>query len=258
MTRRQIKDRRILITGASSGIGAALARELGRHHARLVLTARRADRLETLAAELRGYASKVICVPGDITRAEHRAQLIDQGVDAWGGIDILINNAGVGAIGKFADADTDRLRKVMEVNFFAPVELIRQALPALRQGNQPLIVNIGSVLGHRAVPRKSEYCAAKFAMHGFSDSLRAELAEQGINVLLVNPSTTTSEFFSNVIAGGNGQKPRGMTPESVAKKTIRAMTTNKQEIILSAGGKLLVWIDRLLPNLANYLVAKFG
>ena len=111
-----------------------------------------------------------------------------------GGLDLLVNNAGVGALGEFAEADPQRLRTVMEVNFFAPAELIRAAMPLLRAGEQPMIVNIGSVLGHRAVPLKSEYCASKFALHGFSDAVRAELADQGIDLLMVSPSTTQRSF----------------------------------------------------------------
>ena len=100
---------------------------------------------------------------------------------------------------RLSQAGEERLRRVMEVNFFAPVELIRSAIPLLREGKRPLIVNISSVFGHRAVPRKSEYCASKFALHGFSDALRAELAREGIDVLLVSPSTTQSEFFDMVL-----------------------------------------------------------
>src|SRR6185503_10392011 len=92
-------------------------------------------------------------------------------------------------------ADEARLRQVFEVNLFAPAEFIREALPALRTGTTPIVVNVGSVLGHRAVPEKSEYCASKFALHGLTDALRSELAASQVDVLLVSPSTTESEFF---------------------------------------------------------------
>src|SRR5205085_10807559 len=132
-----------------------------------------------------------------------------------------INNAGIGAVGPFEDAGEERLRRVMEVDFFAPAELIRGALPLLKGGHHPIIVNIGSVLGHRAVPGKSEYCASKFALHGFSDALRAELAPQGIDVLLVSPSTTVSEFFDVATRQGDGLRgPFGAMPaETVARRT---------------------------------------
>ncbi len=104
-----------------------------------------------------------------------------------GQVDLLVNNAGVGAIGPFADASADRMRSVMEVNFFAPVELTRSLLPSLRRGRASVICNISSVLGHRAVPNKSEYCASKFALHGWSDALRAELAEDAYSSHIDQP-----------------------------------------------------------------------
>jgi short-subunit dehydrogenase len=147
----------------------------------------------------------------------------------------------------------------MEVDFFAPVELIRQALPLLLEGRQPIIVNMGSVLGHRAVPDKSEYCAAKFALHGFSDALRAELQPTGIDVLLVSPSTTRTEFFDNVLESNSSRKEGAFgasSPQRVSRSTIRAIRCGKHEVILSLGGKLLVWFDRLFPTLANRILAR--
>ena len=148
----------------------------------------------------------------------------------------------------------------MEVNFFAPVEFTRAVLPMLKRSSYALIVNVSSVLGHRAVPFKSEYCASKFALHGFSDALRAELARDKIDVLLVSPSTTQSEFFDHVL--GNKEKPRGrfgaMTPAKVARRIAWAMRSGRHEIILPFGGRLLVWLDRLCPPLADRLVAWFG
>lgn len=260
MTRRQIAGARALVTGASSGIGFALARELARQGARLLLTARRSDRLQSLAAELANSGTEAISVTGDITDSGLRAELRAAATAHFGGLDILVNNAGVGALGPFASAEAARLRRIMEVNFFAPVELTRDLLPLLVTGTSPLIVNMGSVLGHRAVPNKSEYCASKFALHGFSDALRAELVRPGIDVLLVSPSTTQSEFFQSVLegTGAPSKTARGMPAETVARRVVRAMRSGRQEIILSSGGKLLVWLDRLCPPLMNRLVARFG
>lgn len=265
MPRRQLYGRTALLTGASSGIGAALARELNRHGVRLLLTARREHRLQELAGELTADGrARVDYLPGDITRAEHRQALVNTAREMLGGLDILINNAGVGSMGPFADGPPDRLRRVMELNFFSAAELIRTAIPLLRKGHRPLIVNVGSVLGHRAVPGKSEYCASKFALHGFSDALRAELAVCGIDLLLVSPSTTQSEFFDKLEnPSGDGRSVaktvrRGMTSKRVACHIVRAMQAGKHEIILSIGGKLLVWLDRLCPPVANWLVARFG
>ncbi|PHS03009.1 MAG: glucose dehydrogenase [Blastopirellula sp.] len=261
MARRTLPGKRIIVTGASSGIGRALALLLVERGARVVVCARREPQLEQLLEEVKDFAGELHIVTGDITDIDLRQKLLDTAQEKMGGLDILINNAGIGALGFFEDATPERLRQVMEVDFFAPVELIRGALPLLYQGNSPIIVNIGSVLGHRAVPGKSEYCAGKFAMHGFNDALRAELAGEGIDVLLVSPSTTKSEFFDSVIEK-KGRQPseseKGMTPLQVAQKTVRAIELGKQEIILSISGKALVWVDRLCPPLANWMVAKYG
>jgi len=130
----------------------------------------------------------------------------------------------------------------------------------LKGGNRPIIVNIGSVLGHRAMPEKSEYCASKFALHGLSDAVRAELAPLGIDVLVVSPSTTTSEFFD--VAAGQSTKLQGrfgaMPAETVARHAVAAIAAGRHEVILSLSGKLLVWLDRLCPPLADWLVARWS
>lgn len=263
MARRELSGLRCLVTGASSGIGRELARELARQGARLVLTARRVERLTELAAELAATCGDVTIVAGDVTDPATRASLVARVSSHWSSLDVLINNAGSGAYGNFADSDEATLRQMFEVNFFAATELTRLALPLLRQGRTPAIVNIGSVLGHRAVPRKSEYCAAKFALHGWSDSLRAELATDGIDVVLVSPSTTQSEFFASVPRREDGSRPpeptqRGMTAAQVASRTIRALRQGRHEVILSLGGSFLVWFDRLFPSWADRAVARWS
>ena len=258
--KRKVSGRRILITGASSGIGRAIALALARRKNSLLLTARREDRLESLAAEVREHGSEPVIVTGDITDSNLRDRLVSQAKDSFGGLDVLINNAGIGGIGTFASADEARLRKIMEVNFFAPAELIRAALPLLRASDDGVIVNIGSVLGHCAVPKKSEYCASKFATHGLTDALRMELAEEDIDVLLVSPSTTSSEFFDQAMQsdGKAAKNDRSMTPEQVAAHTILAIEYGKREVVLSAGGKLLVWADRLVPSIMSRVLRKYG
>jgi short-subunit dehydrogenase len=259
MARRKLAGLRVLLTGASSGIGRELASQLVQHGARVIALARREDRLRQLAVEI-DRPEQFGFVVGDVTSADDRQRAIDACRERFGGLDALLNNAGSGAIGPFAQADSERLRRVLEVNFFAPAEFIRQALPLLQQGKRPIIVNISSVLGHRAVPQKSEYCASKFALHGFSDSLRAELAPDKIDVLLVSPSTTQTEFSDKV--AGDTKKPHGRfgakSPAYVARATIRAMQAGRHEVILSTGGRLLVWLDRLCPPLADRLVAWWG
>lgn len=261
MARRRIPGLRAIVTGASSGIGRDLAAGLARKGARVLVTARRPDRLKELGDSIREAGGIAEFRPGDITSAEHRQRLVDEAGKLWGGLDLLVNCAGVGAMGRFDEASPERLRTVFEVNFFAAVELIRLALPALKAGQRPMIVNVSSVLGHRAVPLKSEYCASKFALHGFSDALRAELAGDGVDLLLVSPSTTDSEFFDAAVEDRIGRDWKGRRPMStrrVAEVALRAIQLGRNEVILSPGGTLLVWLDRLSPPLANRLMARFG
>lgn len=258
MARRQIYGLRGILTGASSGIGYALAAELVRHGARLVVVARRDDRLQELCRSLGSSPGEVVSLSGDITDATCQQAALDLAVGKFGGIDLLINNAGIGAMGRFADASPDRLRQVMEVNFFAAVELTRRALPVLRKGEKPIIVNVSSVLGHRGVPGCSEYCASKFALEGFSQSIRAELAREGIDVLVVSPARTKTEFFDQAIdaRGTPWPKIRGMSSEAVARRTVGAIRRGQHRLIISLGGKSLVWVSRLLPGIVDRVLAR--
>ncbi len=267
--KRTIANKRIILTGASSGIGWHLALQLAQQGAHVVANARRSARLDELVESFKtnqnsGSSTKsgtIVSVTGDVCDRELQQRLIDTCDQQFGGIDMLINNAGIGAMGRFDDADDDRMRKVFDVNFFAIAELTRLALPKLKLGNDALIVNMSSILAHRAAPLKSEYCASKFALHGFSDSIRAELANDDVSLLLVSPSTTDSEFFDSAIedqTGKNWKKRGSMPPDVVAAKTIRAIQKRKHEIILTHGGRFLVWLDRLVPGVANRIMARYG
>ncbi len=263
MTKRILAGKRVILTGASSGIGWYLASELVRAGAMVVVTARRSERLQTLRRSFGNPQKRLISVPGDVTQAAHRQRLIETTVGALGGIDIIINNAGIGAIGNFEDAAPERLRRIFEVDFFAVAELTRLALPHLRRGDQPAVCVVNSVLGHRAVPGKSEYCAAKFALRGCAESLRVELQPRGIDVLTISPSTTRSEFFGSLIdtAGAFVRRPSffgSQSPESVAHSIFRALKGRKREIILSPGGKALVCLSQLAPQLMDRLLLRYG
>lgn len=261
MPRRSLVERRFVITGASSGLGAALARALVPFRPRLVLTARRADRLAALADELRTEGAQVAYVSGDLTDPAVRAAALETARREYGGLDVLVNNAGVGALGRFEHSAAERLRQIFEVNFFALVELTRAALPALKQGHQPLIVNVGSILGRRGIPRMSEYCASKFAVQGFSESLRAEVAADGLGVLVVNPGTSETEFQASVLER-RGETPwpqRPGTPAAtVARAIVRAMQAGKHEIVPSFSGRWLVWLNRFAPRWADAFLARYG
>ena len=258
--RRQLQGGAAIVTGASSGIGRELARQLALEGVRVLVTARRAERLRELVDQIQRLGGEGHSLAGDITDPSVRAELIEKCQRELGGLDFLINNAGVGAMGRFQDASPARLRQIMEVNFFAPAEMMRLAIPLLAHSSCGIIVNMGSVLGHRAVGLKSEYCASKFALHGLSDAVRSELESWSIDVLHVSPSTTDSEFFTAALEDNTRVRDwkgsRAASPELVAQKVITAMKRGSQEIVLTPSGKILVWLDRLFPRVANRLVAR--
>ena len=263
MAHREISGMRTVITGASSGIGRALVVELARQQARCVLVARRQDRLEAVATEIiaENPQAELELIVGDVTDELIRKAAIERAVTAFGGLDAIINNAGIGSFGRFVDAAPDRLRQIMEVNFFAAVEMIRQAMPALAAGKAPIVVNVGSILGHRGIPRMHEYCSSKFALQGLSQSLRVELRASGIDLLMVSPGTTDTEFYENVVHG-HGEVPwnkgRGTPVQQVAQKTLRAMRKGRREIVPNLRGWLLLWANRHAPQLVDRFLARFA
>ncbi len=149
----------------------------------------------------------------------------------------------------------------MEVNFFAPVELIREAIPLLREGVQPIVVNIGSILGRRGSPHKSEYSASKFAIHGFSEAVRPELARLGIDVLVVAAGPTETEHF-DVLLEGTPELPWGNPPRQpankVAEAVVRAIESGRNEIASGWRSRLLLLANRLAPRLVDRVMARYG
>ena len=261
MAKRCFAGKRVLLTGASSGIGWYLASELVRAGAYVVITSRREERLRQLRLAFGNPKKRLIAVPGDISEASHRSRLITTTVRELGGIDIVINNAGVGAIGPFEDATPERLRQIFEIDFFAAVELTRLALPHLKCGKEPVACMVNSVLGYRGVPGKSEYCAAKFALRGWAESLRIELRPRGIDVITVSPSTTRSEFFDSLVGTVRGTKSASMgsqSPELVARKIMQALKKRKRDLVLSPAGKAFVWMSRFAPNLTDRVLLKYA
>lgn len=260
--KRNLQNRRAIVTGASSGIGRAVALELARHGAGVVIVARREDRLRELAEQIVALKLQipVEIVVGDITDPATRQRAIEAAQSKLGGLDILVNNAGVGAMGLFEDAGVERVRRVMEVNFFSLVEMTRLALPVLKQGRSPILVNVSSILGHRGVPHSSEYCASKFAVQGFSESIRAEFTRLGIDVLVISPGTTETEFFDRAIdctAEPKWPKHTPVSAEEVARQVVQAICTGRHEIIPYRWGRVLCWLNRLSPRLVDGLMAKY-
>jgi short-subunit dehydrogenase len=257
--RRNLVGLRVLITGASQGIGKSLAEEAARRGARVLAAARSEKLLAELAQNIRATGGIIETVRADITHPDDRAAMTGAALRHFGGLDVLINNAGIGATGHFADVSPERLRAIMEVNFFGLVETTRSCLPLLRLGQQPAIVNISSIAGKRGIPARSEYSASKFAVQGFSEALRTELSKDGIDVIVICPGLTQTNFSQNMIE----QKAlmpmdhmRGMSAEDVARATLRALERGRNEVCLSLNGNLIVLVSRLLPWVADFFVRR--
>jgi short-subunit dehydrogenase len=257
--RRTIAGSRMLITGASQGIGRALALAAARRGARVLAAARSDDLLSQMADEAHAAGGTLEVVRADVTSAEDRQRMAQAALHHFGGLDVLVNNAGIGATGHFAECGPERLRAIMEVNFFGLTETTRVCLPLLRQGHRPAIVNISSIAGKRGIPARSEYSASKFAVQGFSEALRAEMARFGIDVLVVSPGLTQTNFSQNMLeqkARLQMDHMRGMTAEDVAAATLRAIERGSNEVCLTLQGRLIVLVSRFFPRLADRIAAR--
>jgi short-subunit dehydrogenase len=236
-----------------------LAELAARRGARVLAVARSAALLAELAGKVCPQGGALEVLPADVCVPEDRLRMVESAQRHFGGLDVLVNNAGVGATGHFVEASPERLRKIMEVNFFAVTETTRLFLPLLRRGTRPAIVNISSIAGKRGIPARSEYSASKFALQGFSEALRAELAKDGIDVLLVCPGLTRTNFSQNMLEQ-KARLPmdhlRGMTAEAVAAATLRAVERGRHEVVLSFKGRLMVLVSRFFPRLADRFAAR--
>ncbi|MBX3434594.1 MAG: SDR family NAD(P)-dependent oxidoreductase [Pirellulales bacterium] len=259
MTRRVLRDRRTVVTGASRGIGRELALALARRHTRMVLVARSAEPLERTVAECRDLGAAVESVVGDVTDPWTRDAIRFAVQERWGGLDLLVNNAGVSAHGAFAGGDEATFRRVMDVNLFAPAELTRLLLPFMGPGGA--IVNVSSILGHRAAPFNSEYSASKFALRGWSEALRAELSGRQIDVLLASPGTTDTEFFNHLVAK-RAEMPwkqsKGLPPAVVAEQIVRGVERGRREVFPNWRGGALVFANRLFPGAVDRWMRRYG
>ena len=227
----EIVDRVMIVTGASSGIGAATVRLAHQRGARVVLAARRADRLEELAVELPGS----LPVTTDVTQPEQVAGLIEQALAAFGRIDALVNNAGQGLHVPLEQVEPDAFREVFELNVLAPLALMQAVLPAMRRQGGGAIVNISSGTSRMALPGVAAYASTKAALNLLSNTARAEFAKDGIVVSLVYPSVTATEFHQVLRQGATSSRRlpfEPQTPESVAEAILRAIETGEAEIVL--------------------------
>jgi short-subunit dehydrogenase len=259
MARRKLAGLRILVTGASQGIGRALVVEGAKRGARMLAAARSQPLLDELATQVRQTGGIIETVAADVTRAEDRQAMVDAVVRHFGGLDVLVNNAGIGATGHFMDSDPEVLRKIFETNFFGLTETTRAFLPLLKQGVTPAIVNISSVVGKRALPARSLYSSSKFAVAGFSEALRPELAKDGIDVIVVSPGLTQTNFSQNMLeqkAKLQLDHLRGMTSEEVAVATLKAIERGSTDVTLTFKGKMLLLVNRFFPWFVDWRAKK--
>jgi short-subunit dehydrogenase len=256
---RDLAGKRAILTGASGGIGRAVAAALVKAGARVALASRNADKLNELADALRKAGGDVIVVPTDITKPAERQRLVDAAVAAFGGLDLLVNNAGIGSWGHFADSTEAICRTVLEVNFFGPVELTRLAMPHLTCGNHPAVVNVTSMCGRKGMPGWSEYSASKAALVGMSEAWRAEFGRFDVDVLTVVPGMTNSGFRDNWLRAdgrANLQFENGMTTEYLANKIVTAIRKNRSESVFGTEARRLLRFNRFFPRLTDWFLAR--
>lgn len=249
----------VVITGASSGIGEACAHRFGAIGSRVALLARRVDRLDIVAERVRALGSEVHVVPVDLASADAATRAIGDAETALGRVDVLVNNAGFGLYAPIESVPRDDLERLFAVNAFAPVSAMQAVLPGMRRRERGLIINVSSVVGKRALPMTGAYGASKYALHGFSDALRVELRGTGIEVCVVCPGFTETEFSENVLDYGVERgRPRAgaMSAEDVADVIVACARRPRVEVLLTGKGKTLAWLQRISPKLADWAVAR--
>ena len=249
-----MKDKVIIITGGSSGIGKALAEKFGREGAKLVITGRRKEPLADTAAYLKDLGIEVTSVIADAGVETDCANVIDVAIREYGKIDILVNNAGISQRALFEDLQLEVFKKIMDVNFYGLVNTTKYALPHILR-SKGSIVGIASVNGRRATPARSAYSASKFAMIGFLESLRSEMLDRGVHVLTVCPGFTASNIRRSalmangkIFAGPPRDESYMMSAEEVADEVYTAVVRRKRDVLLTLQGKLAVWLNYFFPK----------
>ncbi|WP_159517989.1 SDR family oxidoreductase [Sunxiuqinia indica] len=253
-----MKDKVVIITGASSGIGKALAYEFASRGAVLVLAARRIERLQQIKEELTD--SQILTVQADVSNELDCQKIIDQTIEHFGKIDVLINNAGISMRALFSDLEVDVIKKLMDVNFWGTVYCTKSALPYLLK-TKGSVVGVISIAGYVGLPARTGYSASKYAIRGFLDALRIENLKNGLHVLVAAPGFTASEVRESALTqdgSSQGKTPRNeskmMTAEECASKIAKAVKKRKRELILTfIEGKFTVFLGKFWPGLLDKL-----
>lgn len=250
----------VVITGGSSGIGFALAQTFGQKGYDVAISGRNVERLNEAVAQLKQSGVNIIGIPGDVSIEKDCELLINSTIESFGGIDVLINNAGMSMRALFKDLDLSVFRKLMDINFHGTVYCTKYALPELLK-NKGSVVGISSIAGIHGLPGRSGYSASKFAVEGFLEALRVENLYTGLHVLSVCPGYTESNIRNNALTD-SGHTRKGeplnesdMMPASeVAEHVYNAVTSRKRKIVLTAKGKLTYFLKRLVPAILDKLV----
>lgn len=257
------KDKTIVITGASSGIGYALAYEFASRGARIVMGARSEDKLRSIAEDLAARGTQAVYEPTDVTREEDCRRLVEKAVSSFGRIDVLICNAGISMRALFDEVDLGVLKRLMDVNFWGTVYCTKYALPYI-QASRGSIVGVSSVAGFHGLPGRTGYSASKYAMTGFLETLRIENLKKGLHVMIACPGFTASNVrFSALTADGSqqGETPRDeskmMTAEQVARIVGRGIVRRKRLCLMEAEGRATHFVKKFAPGFLDrmfYLV----
>lgn len=253
------KDKVVVITGTSSGIGKALAKEFASLGAKIVMGARSADKLSELATELQEKGAQVAYTATDVTNENDCKNLINKAVDKFGGIDILICNAGISMRALFDDVDIDVLKRLMDVNFWGAVYCTKYALPYIQKSHGS-IVGVSSVAGIHGLPGRTGYSASKYAMTGFLETIRIENLKKHVHIMIVAPGFTASNVrFSALTAHGSsqGESPRDegkmMSAEEVAHRIAKGISKHKRLLLMEFQGRATSFIKKFAPSLLDKL-----
>lgn len=257
-----MKEKVVIITGGTSGIGKALAFEFGNHGSKVVITGRRQDALNKTKAELENANIECISLQSDVSVASECEKMVQATLEKFGRIDILINNAGISMRASFEDLKLDVIKHVMDINFYGAVNATKYCLPEIIK-NKGSILGISSIAGYRGLPGRAGYSASKFALQGFLEVIRSELVHRGVHVMIAAPSFTGTNIRKTALtADGNSQaeSPRKeekmMTPQEVAKRIYVATRKRKRVLVFSFEGKLVRLLNYLAPGFIDKMVYK--
>lgn len=247
-----LKDKIVVITGASSGIGKAAAIEFAKRGAKLAIVSRRKEKLEELQKSLEQFSTEVLVCPCDVSDKEAVKKMSDVVLEKFGKIDILVNNAGFAIYGMVTNLTIEQIESQMQTNYFGMMYCTKNFLPILQQQNSGHIVNVASVAASFGLPGITPYCASKFAMLGFSEGLKHELKGTNIGVTVVSPIMVRTNFFDHEsFAKMPKYSPTSLDPKTVASAIIRASESSRLEIIVPGIVRIGVWLKHTIPFVIN-------